>query len=95
MNDFEVDFYFSRFVDIGVYGVPKVPDFNSKRTTRSIEDFVRKNKGFQMLYADSYMTREEFEKMFDLALYREMRTKYDCKGAFPDVYDKVNKAARA
>ena len=49
---------------------------------------------FQMMYADSYMTREEFTSMFDHTLYNEMRAKYACKGAFPEVYEKVNKKAR-
>ena len=48
-----------------------------------------------MMYADSYMTREEFQEMFDHTLYNEMRTKYQCRKAFPEVYDKVNKSARA
>ena len=47
-----------------------------------------------MMYADSYMTREEFTSMFDHTLYNEMRAKYTCKGAFPEVYEKVNKKAR-
>ena len=50
---------------------------------------------FQMMYADSYMSKEEFRHMFDHTLYDEMRQKYDCFSAFPDVYDKVNKKARS
>ena len=50
---------------------------------------------FQMMYADSYMSKEEFREMFDHTLYDEMREKYQCTKAFPDVYDKVNKAARS
>ena len=53
------------------------------------------NYRFQMMYADSYMTKTEFEEMFDHTLYFEMRQKYDCLKAFPSVYEKVNKAARA
>lgn len=83
------------YVDIGVYGVPVKKSYETKTTTRSIEAFVRNIKGFQMMYADSYMTKEEFREMFDHTLYDEMREKYNCIGAFPDVYDKVNKAARA
>ena len=49
---------------------------------------------FQILYADSYMTKKEFEEMFDHTLYDEMRQKYDCLKAFPDVYEKISKAAR-
>ena len=48
-----------------------------------------------MMYADSYMTKEEFRQMFDHTLYDEMRQKYNSSKAFPDVYEKVNKKARA
>ena len=47
-----------------------------------------------MMYADSYMTKQEFEQMFDHTLYYEMRQKYDCLKAFPNIYEKVSKAAR-
>jgi len=48
-----------------------------------------------MMYADSYMSKEEFQTMFDHSLYFKMRDANNCKKAFPEVYDKVNKAARA
>jgi len=83
------------FVDVGVYGVPKRPDFDVVKVTRKIEDFVRKVGGFQMMYADSYMTREEFRDMFDHTLYDIMRKRLNCAGSFPEVYDKVNKKARS
>jgi len=41
------------------------------------------------LYADTFMTRAEFEEMFDLTLYRKVRARYGCNGAFPDLYDKI------
>jgi len=84
----------SFFVDIGTYGVPKVSNFHPVETTRRIEKFVRDNNGFQMLYADCYMTEEEFETMFDHSLYHEMRNKYQCHHAFPSVYGKTNRKAR-
>ena len=34
-----------RFVDVGVYGVPKNPAFETVSTTRKIESFVRDVKG--------------------------------------------------
>ncbi|KAG9483030.1 hypothetical protein GDO78_009129 [Eleutherodactylus coqui] len=49
---------------------------------------------FQMLYADCYMSREEFWEMFDGSLYQKLRQKLGCKNAFPEVYDKICKAAR-
>lgn len=83
------------FVDIGVYGVPKRPGFDVYAVTRRIEDFVRSVGGFQMMYADSYMTQQEFRTMFDHQLYDRMRKRLGCDGNFPQVYDKVNKKARS
>lgn len=84
----------SMYVDIGVYGVPGKKGFQPKETTRRIEAFVAKAKGFQMLYADTYTTREEFRKMFDHSLYDKMRARLKCEKAFPEVYDKVCRKAR-
>lgn len=84
------------YVDIGVYGVPKVKKgtFHGERTTRELEDIVERANGFQMLYADTYRTREEFRRMFDHRLYDRMRKQLQCEHAFPEVYDKVNKKVR-
>ncbi|KDO30188.1 hypothetical protein SPRG_04988 [Saprolegnia parasitica CBS 223.65] len=82
------------FVDIGAYGVPQVGNFHPIETTRRVEAFVRGVSGFQMLYADSYMTEPEFEAMFDHTLYKKMRAELQCDGAFPTVYGKVARAVR-
>lgn len=82
------------FVDVGVYGVPKRAGFDCEIVTRKVEEFVRSVNGFQMMYADSYMTREEFRSMFDHTLYDRQRQKLGCAGKFAEVYDKVNKKAR-
>ena len=42
-----------------------------------------------MLYADIFMTRTEFEKMYNHQLYRTTRRKYKARSAFPEIYDKV------
>lgn len=47
-----------------------------------------------MLYADTYMTKEEFRQMFDHSLYDRMRIKSKSSEAFPEVFDKVSLAAR-
>ena len=49
---------------------------------------------FQMLYADSYLSREDFRKMFDHSLYDRLRKSLDCEKAFPEVYGKVNRKVR-
>lgn len=82
------------YVDVGVYGVPKNTDYETVKSTKKVEAFVRKVSGFQMMYADSYMTREEFREMFDHSLYDRMRERLGCEGNFRETYDKVNKKAR-
>ncbi|XP_034036341.1 delta(24)-sterol reductase [Thalassophryne amazonica] len=82
------------YVDIGAYGEPKVKHFEAKASTRQLEKFVRDVNGFQMLYADVYMNREEFWEMFDGQLYHRLREELGCKEAFPEVYDKICKSAR-
>lgn len=82
------------YVDIGIYGVPKVNNFVPQKTTREIEDLVTNCNGYQMLYADTYRSKDEFRQMFDHKLYDRMRKKFNCENAFPDVYDKVNKNVR-
>lgn len=81
------------YVDVGLYGVPKVK-FDAESTTKKIEEFGRKIGGYQMLYADCYATRKEFRETFDHSLYDRVREKYGCNDAFPEVYDKVKKTAR-
>ncbi|XP_014668705.1 PREDICTED: delta(24)-sterol reductase-like [Priapulus caudatus] len=82
------------FVDIGAYGAPKAPQYHAETTTRLIEEYVRSVDGYQMLYADTYQTEEEFRRMFNHTLYDKMRKQLDCEKAFPQVYGKVNKKVR-
>ncbi|XP_006005558.1 delta(24)-sterol reductase [Latimeria chalumnae] len=82
------------YVDIGAYGEPKVKHFEAKASMRQLEKYVQDVHGFQMLYADCYMNREEFWDMFDGSLYQKLRDQLNCKEAFPEVFDKICKAAR-
>nr|CAB3237581.1 delta(24)-sterol reductase-like [Phallusia mammillata] len=80
------------YVDVGAYGEPHTKHFNNVKTIRRLEQATKSFCGFQMLYADSYMTREEFRKMFDHTLYDTMRkTIPNCESSMPEVYDKVHK----
>jgi delta24-sterol reductase len=46
-------------------------------------------------FALPLLCREEFRAMFDHSLYDELRASLPlCQQAFPEVYDKVSKAAR-
>lgn len=84
---------YAMFNDLGIYGVPgfvkKKLTYNPVKAMRAMEKFTRDVGGYSFLYADIFMTREEFEEMFDLGLYEEVRKKYGAEGAFPHLYDKV------
>jgi Delta24-sterol reductase len=54
-----------------------------------MEAYTRDVGGYQCLYADTFMSRDEFRAMFDHTLYDAARTKYGAVGAFPEVFDKV------
>eukprot|EP00112_Aurelia_sp_Birch-Aquarium-sp1_P018938 Seg4599.1 transcript_id=Seg4599.1/GoldUCD/mRNA.D3Y31 product=Delta protein_id=Seg4599.1/GoldUCD/D3Y31 len=82
------------YVDIGAYGNPVCSNFKGPNTISEMEQFVIENHGFQLLYADSYLSRKDFRRMFDHKLHDELRQKYGCKDAFQDIYDKVSRAAR-
>jgi len=82
------------FVDIGAYGIPRTKDFNARDSTRRVEKFVRDVKGYQALYADTYMSLDEFREMFDHSLYDELRKEYKCNEVLPEIYNKVSKEAR-
>ncbi len=80
------------FVDLGIYGIPAGVSgggYDQITAMRRLEKFVRDCGGYQMLYADICMTRDEFEQMFEHRLYRAMRREYLAENAFPEVYDKV------
>lgn len=84
---------YAMYNDLGVYSVPgrvkeKKP-YNPVVAMRKMEEFTRDVGGFSFLYADIFMTREEFEVMFDLSLYEVVRKKYKAECAFPHLYDKV------
>jgi delta24-sterol reductase len=84
---------YAMYFDLGVYGVPgpiqRGLPFKTVHEMRAMEAFTQQVRGFPFLYADTFMTRDEFGEMFDLRLYRRVRDKYGAAAAFPDLYDKI------
>jgi len=82
-------------IDVGLYGYSPKPDYNADKTLKTMEKFARDNAGYQGLYAETLMTKEEFMEMFDGSLYLKVRKSLPlCEEAFPEVYDKVSKLGR-
>ena len=84
---------YAMYNDLGIYGVPgyvkRKERYNPVYAMREMEKFTRDVGGFSFLYADIFMTKDEFEQMFDLTLYESVRRKYGAEGSFPHLYEKV------
>jgi hypothetical protein len=88
--------HYEMYVDLGAYGIPRSvlqkQPFDAVASGRAVEAYVMEQRGFQMLYADSYLNKDEFYEMFDHGHYGKMKRKFDADGAFPEVFDKTCKA---
>jgi len=82
-------------IDIGLYGYSPKSDYKPQEALRNMEKFTRDHAGYQGLYAETLMTREEFIEMFDESHYLKVRKSIPmCEEAFPEVYDKISKLGR-
>ena len=58
------------FVDVGVYGHSELPGYIGKDAAlRRFEQFTLDHDGFQELYAETLMTKDEFTRMFPREIY--------------------------
>ena len=55
---------------------------NSGENTQFKDGLFRSVGGYHFLYADTFLSREEFEEMFDLTAYELVRKKYHAQGRF-------------
>ena len=53
--------------------------------------------GYHFLYADTFLSREEFEEMFDLTAYEIVRKKYQAEGnqEYEDFLYKIHNNCRS
>ncbi|MEX1000681.1 MAG: FAD-binding oxidoreductase [Crocinitomicaceae bacterium] len=83
------------FVDIGAYGIGNIEEFDGNEALKKCEKFVVENDGYQALYAKTFLSREDFRKMFDHSYYDKLRNKISlAQEAFPNVYDKLSSKSR-
>lgn len=84
---------YGMYNDLGVYGVPSAvkrgEPYNATLAMRAMEHFTREVGGYSFLYADTFMSEEEFREMFDHTLYDQVRKDYGAEGAFPTLYEKT------
>ena len=72
-------------VDIGLYGEPTAPSFKHHSAIRALQNFV----DMPAVWGVCYLTRGEFERLWDIATYEAVRDEYHATGVFPHIADKV------
>jgi delta24-sterol reductase len=82
------------FANLGIYGVPAPilrgdRAFKTIHAVRELEAWLASAGGFQHSYCDSFLARDEFERMFDTAHYEAVRRKYGADGAFVHTFEKT------
>ena len=79
------------FVDIGAYGIGQLEGFDGNKALKACEQFVIENDGYQALYAKTFLSVQDFRKMFDHSYYDQLRDQVPfAREAFPDIYDKLS-----
>jgi len=78
-------------VDLGLYGEPTVPGFRSRQAIRALQNWV----DVPAMWGVCYLSKQEFEALWDIRTYAALRDKYHAAAAFPHLEDKVlNRAAK-
>lgn len=81
------------FAELGAYGVPnsvrRCGYWDAIGAIRRLEQYARDQRGYQCLCFDTLQSDQEFEKMFDHRLWKQVRRKYNCDDAFPTMISKV------
>ena len=80
------------YVNFGFWdSAPAKPNWPAGYLNRKIELMVEKLKGKKSLYSDSFYSKEEFDKLYNSSGYAILKSKYDPKNKFKDLYDKTVK----
>jgi FAD/FMN-containing dehydrogenase len=77
------------YVNFGFWDVVQSAEAHERgHFNRLIEREAMRLRGIKSLYSDSYFTRDEFDREYDMAAYRALKAKYDPRHRALDLYDK-------
>jgi FAD/FMN-containing dehydrogenase len=77
------------YLNLGCYcHVKKRPDREPYHCTRILDAKCFELGGIKMLYSSTFLEQSEFDRIYNGAAYRELKAKYDPRGALPTLYEK-------
>ena len=73
-----------------------IPNFDPIASQKRMERHAIDTGNYVALYAETQLTREDFDEMFEFNLrnYVALRKRMRCEKAFPHVYEKISKLGR-
>ena len=78
------------YYNLGCYcQVRKQPAKGPYWYTRIMDEECFKRGGLKMLYSSHFLSREEFDRIYNGAAYREVKRKYDPENRLGDLYNKT------
>lgn len=80
------------YVNFGFWdSAPAKPNWPANHLNRKIELMVEKLNGKKSLYSESFYPKNEFDKLYNSKGYDILKSKYDPKNKFKDLYHKTVK----
>ena len=77
------------YLNLGCYcHVKRHPDREEYHDTRVLDRKCFDLGGVKMLYSSSFLSEEEFDRIYNGTAYRALKAKYDPDGVFPTLYQK-------
>ena len=77
---------------IGIFSSPNADNYDKESCQKKMEQWCLKRGGFVALYAETFLTKEEFQQMFFDEHYKNhyehVIREYGCDEAFPQLYEK-------
>ena len=78
------------YFNLGCYCQVQRPEGKQRfHYTRVMDEKCFELGGIKMLYASTFLDRDEFDRHFNGAAYARLKSRYDPEGAAPTLYEKV------
>ena len=88
-----IDFLFLYHLTIPFFSIALDANYEQVSCHRKMEQWCLDRGGYVALYAETFLTKEQFVKMFFSTFmrhYEAVRQEYGCEGAFPHIYEKIS-----
>ena len=79
------------YINFGFWSSVVAKPTDSTWHNKNLENKVIELRGKKSLYSSAYYDKNMFWKLYNLKEYNKLKTKYDSKNSFKDLYEKTVK----